>query len=198
MPERGLGTPPGPQLSNAVPLAPGTASAGVSALVARGDHVHPVQTFNVPVAGSNSPLADTNPAVVGVSNAYAREDHAHPLFAVTPAVSTRVIGTTFQPSATKAVLVSYSVRTQVTNPLVAGTSTALVTLLSDASNPPTTERARVAAESSVALAVAVAITTSNTAPVSYLVPPGHFVRLASTTTGTAATSIASQVEEVIG
>lgn len=117
---------------------------------------------------------------------------------VTPSTPTRVLGTAFQPSATKAVKCTYSVRTQVTNPLLAGSSTAMVTLLSDASNPPTTERCRVAAESSVALAVAIAIATSNTAPLDYICPPGHYVRLVSSTTGTAATSIITQTEEALG
>lgn len=133
--------------------------------------------------GATGPTGSTGPAGLGT---------------VTPSTPARVLGTTFQPSATKAVLCSYSVRTQVTNPLLAGASTALVTLLSDSASPPTTERCRVNAESSVALAVAIAITTANTAPLSYLVPIGHNVRLVSTVTGTGATSIVSQTEEALG
>jgi hypothetical protein len=117
---------------------------------------------------------------------------------VTPSTPTRVLGTAFQPHATKAVLTSYSAKTQVTNPLLAGASTATVTLLSDAANPPTTERARVEAVSSVGLAVSLALTTANTAPLTYLVPAGHYVRLVSTVTGTGSTAIVSQVEEVLG
>jgi len=117
---------------------------------------------------------------------------------VAPATPIRVLGTAFQPSATKAVLVSYSVRTVVTNPLLAGTSTASVALLSDASNPPTTERCRVAADSSVGITVSIALTTSNTAPLTYLVPAGHYVRLVSAVTGTGATAIISQTEEALG
>lgn len=120
------------------------------------------------------------------------------LGAVVPATPIRVLGTPFQPSATKAVLVSYSVRTVVTNPLLAGTSTASVVLLSDANNPPTTERCRVAADSSVGLAVSIALTTSNTAALTYLVPAGHYVRLVSTVTGTGMTAIISQTEEALG
>lgn len=117
----------------------------------------------------------------------------------TPTVTspTRTIGTAFQPSATRPTLVSYSVRTQVTNPLVAGASTAMVQLMSDANATPTTERARVSAESSVALAVAIAITTANVATLTYIVPAGHYVRLVSTVTGTGATSIISQNEETL-
>lgn len=117
---------------------------------------------------------------------------------VAPATSTRALGATFQPHATKAVRVSYSVRTQVTNPLLAGSSVATVTLLSDAANPPTIERARVSAESTVGLAVSLALTTANVAPLTYLVPAGHYVRLVSTVTGTGQNTIVSQVEEVLG
>lgn len=118
--------------------------------------------------------------------------------AVTPVVTTRALNTTFQPHATKATRVSYSARTQVTNPLLIGSSIATVTLLSDAANPPTTERCRVSAESAVGLAVSIALTTVNVAPLTYLVPAGHYVRLVSTVTGTGAASIVSQVEETLG
>jgi hypothetical protein len=117
---------------------------------------------------------------------------------VTTAASSRALGAAFQPSTTKATLVSYSVKTQVTNPLLAGTSTSIVTLFSDASNPPTTERCRAGAESGVGLAVTIALTTSNTTPLLYLVPAGHFVRLVASGTGTHSESIISQTEEVLG
>ncbi|MET0568769.1 MAG: hypothetical protein ABWZ74_06790 [Hyphomicrobiaceae bacterium] len=117
---------------------------------------------------------------------------------ITPSTPARTLGAAFQPHATKAVAVSYSARTQVTNPLVAGSSTARVRLFSDANNPPTTERCRVNAESSVALAVAIAITTANTAPLSYIVPAGHYVLLTADGTGTHAESIVAQTEEVLG
>lgn len=120
------------------------------------------------------------------------------LQSVVPASTSRTLGTTFQPSATKRVQVSYSIRTQVTNPLLVGSSIATVTLLSDANNPPTTERCRVSAESTVGLAVSIALTTVNVAPLTYLVPVGHYVRLVSTVTGTGSTSIVSQTEETLG
>lgn len=117
---------------------------------------------------------------------------------VAPSTSTRALDTTFQPSATKAVLVSYSIKTQVTNPLLIGTSTCTVRLLSDASNPPTTERGRAEATSGVGVTVTLALTTSNTAVLSYLVPAGHYVRLVSAVTGTGTASIVAQTEEVLG
>lgn len=118
--------------------------------------------------------------------------------AVTPSATARTLGAIFQPHATKPVFVSYSVKTQVTNPLAAGNSTATVTLLSDAANPPTIERGRVEAVSSVGLTVGPALTTANTAPLSYIVPPGHYARLVPTVSGTGSTSIVSQVEEILG
>lgn len=117
---------------------------------------------------------------------------------VTPATPTRAFGSAFRPNADKAVAVSYSVKTQVTNPLVAGNSTATVRILSDAANPPTTERGRCEAVSGVGLAVTIALTTANTAVLSYIVPPGHYVLLTSAGTGTFANSIAAQTETTLG
>lgn len=112
--------------------------------------------------------------------------------------SARALGTTFQPSATKAVLVSYSCKTQVTNPLLAGTSTATCSLFSDASATPTTERARVEATNGVGLSVSIAITTSNTALLTYIVPAGHYVRLAQSVSGTGSVALVAQVEQPLG
>ncbi|MGJ3630214.1 hypothetical protein AB5I41_31460 [Sphingomonas sp. MMS24-JH45] len=79
--------------------------------------------------------------------------------AVTPSTPTRSIGTAFQPSTTKAVLCIYSVKTQVTNPLLVGTCppTCTVRLLSDAASTPTTERGRVEASSGVGVTVTIAL-----------------------------------------
>jgi len=155
-----------------------------------------------PLMADALPLAPGT-AAIGTSLASARQDHVHPAQSVpgvtfTPSTPSRVLGTAFQPNATKAVKCTYSVKTQATNPLLAGASSALVTLLSDVNNPPTTERCRVEATSSVALAVAVAITTSNTGILDYICPPGHYVRLVGTTSGTGANTIVTQTEEVIG
>jgi Collagen triple helix repeat (20 copies) len=135
------------------------------------------------VAGATGPTGPQGPAGFGT---------------ITITTPTRTLGTSFQISATKAARVCYTIRTQVTNPLLAGSSVATVQLLSDAAATPTTERARVSAESTVGLAVSIALTTVNVAPLCHLVPAGHYVRLVSTITGTGATSIVSQVEEVLG
>lgn len=117
---------------------------------------------------------------------------------VTPSTPTRVIGTAFQPNATKAVECSYAIKTQVTNPLLVGTSVATVRLLSDASNPPTTVRDHVEATSGVGISVTLALTTSNTAALRYLVPAGHYVLLQQSISGTGVVSIIAQTEEVLG
>lgn len=146
--------------------------------------------------GSTGPAGSIGPA--GAQGPTGLTGPSGSIGTVTPAVSTRALDTVFQPSTTKSVLASYSIALSVTNPLLAGSSSARVVLLSDASNPPTTERCRAEATSSVALAVAIAITTGNTYPLTYLVPPGHYVKLVSTSSGTATKSIASQTEETLG
>lgn len=117
---------------------------------------------------------------------------------VTPSTPTRAIGTAFRPSTTKATLCTYSVQVQAATPLLAGSATATVELLSDANATPTTVRARASVGQQVGLTVSVAITDSNVIPLSYIVPAGHYVLLKSTTTGTASTSIVAQTEETLG
>lgn len=188
-----------PQPSDAPPQPPGTASAGVSSDVSRADHVHASQTVSVPSASNATPLVE-GAATPGVSTAYARGDHVHPAasLAITPATPTRVLGTAFQPNATKGAFVSYCAALSVTNPLIAGTSTALIRLFSDAANPPTTERTRAYLESGVGLAVAVAITQKQTTPLPYMVPAGHYVLLSSTISGTSSAALGVQAEELLG
>lgn len=117
---------------------------------------------------------------------------------VTPSTPTRTLNSNFTPNATKAVFCSYTIKTTVTNPLLIGTSTATVSLLSDTAATPTTVRAQAGAESGVGITVTIALTTSNISTVSYIVPAGHNVRLASATTGTGSVSIVAQTEEVLG
>lgn len=117
---------------------------------------------------------------------------------VTPSAPTRMLGTAFQISPTKAALACYSVALSVTNPLLVGSSTAQVQLLSDAAASPTTVRETATAGSAVGVTVSLQLTTSNAIPLCYLVPAGHYVKLVSSTTGTASVSIVSQTEEVLG
>lgn len=117
---------------------------------------------------------------------------------VTPSTPTRAIGTAFRPSTTKATLCTYSVQVQAATPLLAGSATATVELLSDANATPTTVRARASVGQQVGISVSIAITDSNVIPLSYIVPAGHYVLLKSTTAGTASTSIVAQTEETLG
>lgn len=140
------------------------------------------------------------PALLIAFPASAQNDLAYPPSsnAVTPSVPTRALNTAFQISATNNALACYSVAMTTTNPLLAGSSTAQVQLVSDVSATPTTVRGTVATSSSVALAVAIALTTGNTVQLCYMVPAGAFVKLNSSTTGTASVTIASQSEEILG
>lgn len=119
-----------------------------------------------------------------------------PMSLSTPART--INGTPFQIHATKPVLLTYTFKCQVTNPLIAGNSTGTVRVLSDSATVPTIERGRVEAVSSVGVAVAIAITTSNTATITYLVPAGHYVKIEGTTSGTATNTFVAQAEEIIG
>lgn len=160
-----------------------TGSPGSSATVVNsGTSSAAVFEFSIP-RGNVGPTGPTGPAGLGT---------------VTPSTPSRTLGTSFQPNATKATLVTYTVRTQVTNPLLIGTSRAEVKLFSDAAATPTTERCRVAAESGVGITVTIALTTANEASLTYLVPAGHYVRMVSTVTGTGAASIVAQCEETLG
>jgi len=147
------------------------------------------------MAGGTGPQGATGPA--GATGSIGPQGPAG-FGTVTPSTPTRVVGTAFQPSATKATLVLYTVKTTVTNPLLVGTSTASITLLSDAAANPTTVRGIAAAESGVGVTVTVALTTSNTAVLAYLVPAGHYVKLTTAVTGTGSVTIVNQVELTLG
>lgn len=146
-----------------------------------------IATANTNIAANTASITSLQSALDGkLNNAF------------TVSTPTRTLNSNFTPNATKAVLCIYSVKTQVTNPLLVGTSTATVQLLSDTATTPTTERARAEASSGVGITVTVALTTSNTATLTYLCPAGHKVRLASTTSGTGSVSIVSQTEIALG
>lgn len=134
-------------------------------------------------ASITGPTGQTGPAGLGT---------------ITPSTPTRTLNTAFRPSTTKATLVNYSVQVQAATPLLAGSATATVELLSDAAATPTTVRARASVGQQVGLSVSVAITDSNVIPLSYIVPAGHYVLLKSTVAGTASASIVAQTEEALG
>lgn len=113
---------------------------------------------------------------------------------ITNSVS-RTLNTNFTVSSTKMAFVTYSVTCSATNPLLAGSSTANAFLeysINSGANWVTVSQQ--SATSSVALAVAVAITQAQTAPISGWVPANALVRLRTTTTGTATVTYISGQE----
>lgn len=104
---------------------------------------------------------------------------------------TRVIGTTFQPSTSRAVWCAYTAQI-VANFSLAGGQTGTMQLLSDSSNPPTTVRATVTNGLTGTIAVGLNMNGTQAVGLSYLVPPGDFVRLV--TSGTATTTLTTQAE----
>lgn len=133
--------------------------------------------------GAKGDTGDTGPAGLGT---------------VTTVTSTRALNSAFRPNASKATFVSYTVQLGANTPLLAGSASALVQLLSDAATAPTTERCRGSIGQQVGLSVSVAITDSNSVVLTYIVPAGHYVLLKSTITGTGTASIVSQTEQTLG
>ena len=107
----------------------------------------------------------------------------------------RVLTNTFTPNATKHTMGAYTFTCSVTNPLLAGSSTATIFPEYSTNNGsswislPFTGNA-----STVGVAVAIAITNGQMIPVSFVIPPGVNVRFRSSVTGTASTGIAAQQE----
>lgn len=113
----------------------------------------------------------------------------------TIANTTRALNSNFTVSASKPATVTYSVTLSVTNPLLAGSSTASVFLEYSLDSGTTwTGVSRAINTSSVALAVAVAITNVQTSVVSGVVPINALCRLRSTTSGTAVVTYVSSQE----
>lgn len=109
----------------------------------------------------------------------------------------RSLGTAFQPSTTRPSLVSYSGRV-VSSLSISGGQSGRIELRSDSSNPPTTVRARVAGGITGTAVVGVAMSDTVEAPITYLVPAGHWVLLQSVNeTGTPTYSLGAQVEQVL-
>lgn len=114
----------------------------------------------------------------------------------TPSTPNRALNVVFTPSATKAVWVCYSISITAVASL-SSNQVGTVQLLSDNLANPTTVRDIVSSGINLTLGISVGFTVSQTASLKYLVPPGHKVRLVSSTTGNPTISIVSQVEEEI-
>lgn len=112
----------------------------------------------------------------------------------TPSTPARTLNTNFTPSATNATLCTYTISISCTMSLTAG-QTGAVELRSDAVATPTTARCRVANTNAGALTIGLALTNAQESVLTYLVPPGHNVRLVSS--GNATISITAQSEVAI-
>jgi len=117
---------------------------------------------------------------------------------VEPTINTPVVRTlnsNFTISSTKQSIVSYTLTVTVTNPLLAGSSTANV-FLEYSTNGGTTWLlpSQNGNLSSVALAVAVAITSGQTSTVNGIIPANALVRLRTLTTGTASVTYVTGTE----
>lgn len=110
-------------------------------------------------------------------------------------IASKTLNSNYTISATKQANVSYSLTCSVTNPLLAGSSTANIFLEYSTNGGSTwllpSQNGNL---SSVALAVAVAITNSQTVTVAGSIPAGALVRLRTTTTGTASVTYVTGTE----
>lgn len=104
----------------------------------------------------------------------------------------RTLNSNFTPNATKMVVVWYSVKCQVTNPLLVGTSTATAFLeISTNGGANWTLAGQVGNESGVGITVTVQLTNGQTGLLSAPVPAGALVRIRTATNGTASVTYIS-------
>lgn len=108
--------------------------------------------------------------------------------------STRTFNTNFTPHATRPTYVTYSI--QIEAAAIVGTSqVGTVELRSDTNATPTTVRASVMNDMSIALGLGIGVTGKERFVLSYLVPPNHNVRLVSS--GGATITLVHQTEVVL-
>lgn len=117
------------------------------------------------------------------------------LVAPTLTITGRIVNTVFTPSTTRYTVCAYGLTCSVTNPLIAGSSTADVYLEYLPVGTSTWLPAiRNGNSSSVGLAVAIQITNGQTGTLTGWVTPNSAVRIRSVITGTASVTIVSQQE----
>lgn len=111
----------------------------------------------------------------------------------------RALNSAFTVSITKAAAVYYSLKCTVTNPLLAGSSTANAFLEFSTNGGTTwTLAGQIGNESTVGLAVSIQLTNGQTSVISGAIPAGAQVRIRTTTTGTATvTYVANSGSEII-
>ena len=117
-------------------------------------------------------------------------------YAVTFAPSTpaRALNSNFQPSTTRWMLCTYTVEI-VATASVAGGNSGTVELRSNESTPPTTVRTSATNGFTITLGAGIGWTSTQRWALSYIVPPGHYVRL--DTAGAATITLVNQTEQTI-
>lgn len=131
-------------------------------------------------------------ALIGDGTIFQMTPIVLPSVITTPA---RALGVAFQPNVSRSTLVYYSVRIE-SELTLAGGARGRVELLSDANNPPTTPIVRVAGGATGTVVLGVDVTDCMEAPLTYLVPPGHFVMLQRVDeVGTPTYTITAQIEQ---
>lgn len=118
--------------------------------------------------------------------------------AVTTTAPARALDTVLQPHATKPVKCHYVIEIACSVSII-GQQSGQVDLLCDASNPPTTLQDSVKNVATVVVGT-VGIGNTQRAALDYIVPAGHFVKLAKTVagSGTPTISIVKAIEQVLG
>ncbi len=118
--------------------------------------------------------------------------------ALAPSTPVRAFDTTFQPFPTRPGWCSYTLALAYTVSTALTDEGALVELLSDAADPPTTVRASAQLRMQATLIANINWTVTGHHQLSYLVPAGHNVRLRRTVFGAGtATLLPHQVETVL-
>ncbi len=146
--------------------------------------------------GDKGDKGDTgNTGATGATGAAGPVGATGPSPSLSVATPARALNTAFQISTTRPAFVSYSVRLNVTNPLLAGSSNidAFLETATSAAGPWTVV-ATGRNLSSVGLAVSLALTTGNDIPLVGVIPAGNFARIRTVTAGTfvAPTLVAQQ------
>lgn len=116
---------------------------------------------------------------------------------VTPTITfpTRAVNTAYTISTTKAAYAFYSIACTVTNPLLAGSSSATATLqYSTNGGTSYQDVAQSSNLSSVSLAVTIQLTNTQTGFIGGLIPANALVKITTSTTGTASISITKSTE----
>lgn len=143
------------------------------------------------------PSAPANwPPPGGVPNVLpqAIDQIANRLSTINPQSPARTLNSNFTPNANRPVFACYSIH-MVCTVTVGQTCSAQVQLLSDTNTPPVAVRAQTLLSLAGTIVVGLTETTGHDAPVCYIVPKGHNVRLSSSSSGTATISIVQQTEE---